>query len=184
MKPSKSGPLRIALALTILILLTCCQPGPVKEETKGTEEPSEQDHLMYDQPPKPIKYTGNVFYSEQGQFKFNLPTKWKNNYIALERRGKAIPTAEWETVFIYTPGGKFTHEEVPLLTVTRLSRKAYQKLRAEEGPFPGTVLKSNESNVWLGILPQSNPYDPSSPEGQKFQSLTIDYLILRSYFVP
>ncbi|WP_314589784.1 hypothetical protein [Paenibacillus terrigena] len=184
MKPSKNGPFRIALALIILILLTSCQPEPNKEETKEPEKPSEQEHLMYDQPPKPIKYTGNVFHSEQCQFKFNLPTKWKNNFIAIERRGKAIPTAEWETVFVFSPGGKFTQEEAPLLTITRLSRKAYQELRAQDGPIPGTVLKSNESYVWLGILPQSNPYDPNTPEGQKFQSLSIDYLILRSYFVP
>jgi hypothetical protein len=173
--------LGILLAIAALLGATgCVQPAP--EPTK-TVEPAPQPIEPPKKPPHPpIKSTGNVFYSTQGDFAFNIPTKWKNNCI-VEERPSHFPTADWETSFIFAPGGIKSADGKPLLTVIRLPKAAYNTMIQKGGSKPGILLKTNEKYVWIGLLPSSNPYDPMSQKGKQFQSLLIDYQILRSYFV-
>lgn len=145
---SQMKPLR-SLALVIGILaIACRRPGV---ETASIE----------------------TYTSPTTGFRFDVPSSWADHY-RVERPDPAgnRPPAVEVVEFQYPPQDTSMMPQA-LFRVVVFTQDDWKALSAEEGPPFGWQLAERGGRVWIGGLPQSNPFTPGSADAVQFDKMLL-----------
>jgi hypothetical protein len=116
-------------------------------------------------------------YESPAGFTLVIPPSWEGHYAVQELSGTAAaayaPTAQTATRFMYTPADP-AMRPAPLLVIYTFDEADWATLSAEPGPPVGTLIASSGGTVFVASTPQSNPYDPGTPDGQTFDQMYAD----------
>jgi len=123
-----------------------------------------------------------TFTSKVAGFSLKYPEVWNNLVKTIDEPANDTPAIDRIISFMYAPKGEIDPNSESLFTVYKVSKKEYDKMKKEEGPALGQVIAEHDNNVWLGSLPQSNPYDPESKEGKQYQDILMDFKFLQKNF--
>ncbi|WP_152396730.1 hypothetical protein [Paenibacillus guangzhouensis] len=185
-----------------LVLLTACMAvvfaacggnGDKKAETSPPEQKQEQvnnqkqeetkheDQVIVDKDHEDAADTA-TFSSKVAGFSLKYPEVWNNLVKTIDEPANDTPSIDRIVSFMYAPKGEIDPNSASLFTVYKVSKKEYDKMKKEEGPALGEVIAENDKEVWLGALPQSNPYDLESKEGKQFQDILMNFEFLKKNF--
>jgi len=74
-------------------------------------------------------------------------------------------------------------ELIALLTPTlEMTREQWDRIQAEEGPPIGTSVETLEAWEYVVQLPQSNPYELGSADGEQFDAMRLAIRDVRARF--
>ncbi|WP_232698038.1 hypothetical protein [Brevibacillus daliensis] len=169
---------KIALtSLTVLLLFafTACSK-PQSEAPTKTGSQTSTENLGTEQFDDGHGNEADVetYASKESGFTLKYPEIWNDVIKVNEHKDDSMPAVEMITSFLYAPEGKQQDDLESLLNIYKVTQDNYAKMSKEEGPELGVKLAENDKFVWLGSLPQSNPFDPNSEMGKQFENLVVE----------
>ncbi|MEO8198965.1 MAG: hypothetical protein ABI679_00455 [Gemmatimonadota bacterium] len=129
--------------------------------------------MTCDRPKPGTRDNASLYTSPTTGFSFTLPVAWAGHY-RVERPDPAgnLPPAIDVVEFVYPPIDSTIAPQV-VFRVVVFTREQWDKLNAEAGPPYGWELGQKEGKVWVGGLPQSNPFVPGSADADQFDQMQI-----------
>lgn len=128
-------------------------------------------------------------------FTFAIPPSWEGNYIVEEYstssnrpsrqqqplEGKLDVPTKYEAHFTFAPNQR-KDNPASLLTIFVMTVPHWNHLSKLEGPPLGEVLAQTHGLVYLVSMPQSNPFDPQTPDGKLYQDMVMSLEQVKSAF--
>ena len=112
-----------------------------------------------------------VYHSPSSAYVFTIPDSWRGHYTTRIVGPGEGPGPYLEAVdFVYPPADTTVRPQI-LLRLVVYSSSVWAGLLAEGGPPPGEEVGRVDSRVIVAALPQSNPFQPGSPDAGVFDRM-------------
>jgi hypothetical protein len=123
-----------------------------------------------------------AFESARAGYRFELPTRWVDHSIAVDFAPEDLvrdyPRAFQAVRFEYLPGESVRRRE-PLLTLIAYEPDHWDTVTAAPGLPVGVPIMRSDRVVVVAAVPSHNPYDPSSPDAERYAQLMPSWPELR-----
>lgn len=118
--------------------------------------------------------------------RFDPPSTWPPARYRVETEsgadaGDVQPGATYAVTLLYSPRDGDVREQ-PLCRFLVFSREQWDRIQAEEGPPIGTSVETLEAWEYVVQLPQSNPYELGSADGEQFDAMRLAIRDVRARF--
>lgn len=117
-----------------------------------------------------------AYYDSKLGYRFTIPSTWPTGRYGVQplpagELARLQPLASGGEQFIYLPSDR-RYSPQPLFTLFLYSRENWERARTDPGPFNPAVVQPGNI-VFAIILPQSNPYDPTSDDGKTYTNMVL-----------
>ncbi|MFF2533418.1 hypothetical protein [Brevibacillus sp. DP1.3A] len=179
------------VGLIIIFLLSACSlPGPQAAPLPQQAAPSDPEPEV--KRPTTDEIKGRTINNQfkvpipiTETFSFTIPPSWTGNYIVEEfssttkrpprqqpLEGKLDVPTKYEAHFMFAPNQR-KEGQSSILTIFVMTVPHWNHLSKMEGPPLGDVLAQTHGLVYAVSLPQSNPYDPATPDGKLYGQMVM-----------
>lgn len=121
----------------------------------------------------PAENIQTTFVSPVSGFRFQIPSSWHQSYrIETPEPATNSPPANEVVEFQYVPRDSTIRPPI-LLRIVVFAKRDWASLADSQGPPYGWSLEEREGMVWVGGLPQSNPFAPGSEDANRFETMRL-----------
>jgi hypothetical protein len=140
------------------------------------EQPKNEPNSSQDQ----VKST--IYKNTEANFSVEIPSSWNGNYkVRNEKSDSMFPSAKHVVYFDYTT--KDQKDSQPLMIISVFAQNDWKKLTdADKSQIGGTLAEAN-GMVYVLTTPQSNPFDPQSADGKKFDQMYKDLNLKKGFSI-
>ncbi|MCJ8012188.1 VCBS repeat-containing protein [Paenibacillus sp. KQZ6P-2] len=123
-----------------------------------------------------------VYKNSEANFSVAIPSSWNGHYkVRHEKSDVMFPSAKHVVYFDYVTKDKKDYQ--PLITISVYAKNDWKKLSDDDkSQIGGTIAEAN-GMVYVVTTPQSNPFDPQSADGKKFDQMYKDLNLKKAFSI-